>query len=171
MSTKKRRKAVVNLFSGFLVMWWKPETGEITTAVPTIGFHVEQVEYKNITFSVWDLQDDQTKIRPLWRHYYQNVRSVIFVVDSNNRSHIDEAASELQKVLHEDELHDAVLLIFANKQDLPNAMSVHEVKEKLGLDSIPKSRKWYIQASCATSGDGLYEGLDWLSNALVGKHT
>jgi ADP-ribosylation factor protein 1 len=65
-------------------------------------------------------------------------------------------------------LRDAALLVFANKQDLPNAMSVAEVTDKLGLHSL-RSRKWYIQSTCATSGDGLYEGLDWLSNVLSGK--
>ena len=68
-------------------------------------------------------------------------------------------------MLAEDELRDATLLVFANKQDLPNAMSVNDVTEKLGLNQL-RNRKWYIQGCCATTGDGLYEGLDWLSNAL-----
>ena len=93
---------------------------------------------------------------------------IIYVVDSNDRERIDEAALELQKVLREDELRDSVLLVLANKQDLPNAMSVAEVTDKLGLHSL-RSRQWYIQATCATSGDGLYEGLDWLSTALKNK--
>ena len=50
-------------------------------------------------------------------------------------------------------------------QDLPNAISVDELKEKLSLHSF-RNRSWYIQATCATSGDGLYEGLDWLSSTL-----
>jgi len=69
-------------------------------------------------------------------------------------------------MLAEDELRDAVLLVFANKQDLPQAMSVAEITEKLGLPNI-RNRKWYMQATCATSGDGLYEGLDWLANNLA----
>merc|ERR1712108_71345 len=68
----------------------------------------------------------------------------------------------------QDEFREAKLLVFANKQDLPHAMSVAEVTDKLGLHSI-RDRKWYIQSCCATSGDGLYEGLDWLSNALGTK--
>jgi ADP-ribosylation factor protein 1 len=104
----------------------------------------------------------------LWRHYFQNTQGLIFVVDSNDRERISEANEELQKMLREDELREAVLLVFANKQDLPNAMSVSEVTDKLGLHSVT-NRKWYIQSTCATTGDGLYEGLDWLSNALSGK--
>lgn len=50
-------------------------------------------------------------------------------------------------------------------QDLPNAMNAAEITDKLGLHSL-RNRNWYIQATCATSGDGLYEGLDWLSNQL-----
>ena len=48
------------------------------------GFNVETVEYKNISFTVWDV-GGQDKIRPLWRHYFQNTQGLIFVVDSNDR--------------------------------------------------------------------------------------
>ena len=68
----------------------------------------------------------------------------------------------------QDELREAVLLVFANKQDLPNAMNAADITDKLGLHSL-RQRNWYIQATCATSGEGLYEGLDWLSNQLAKK--
>jgi ADP-ribosylation factor protein 1 len=83
-----------------------------------IGFNVETVEYKNIQFTVWDV-GGQDKIRPLWRHYFQNTQGIIFVVDSNDRDRVVEAREELQRMLNEDELRDALLLVFANKQDLP----------------------------------------------------
>lgn len=115
------------------------------------GFNVETVEYKNISFTVWDV-GGQDKIRPLWRHYFQNTQGIvilldlfksvvqalahcyqlyplphtnltsfpfpglIFVVDSNDRERIGEAKDELMRMLAEDELRDAVLLVFANKQ-------------------------------------------------------
>jgi len=150
--------------AGKTTILYKLKLGEVVTTIPTIGFNVETVEYKNINFTVWDV-GGQDKIRPLWRHYFQNTQGLIFVVDSNDRERIGEAREELDKMLNEDELRDAVLLVFANKQDLPNAMSVAELTDKLGLHNM-RNRKWYIQAACATSGDGLYEGLDWLSNAL-----
>jgi len=99
---------------------------------------------------------------------FQNTQGIIFVVDSNDRDRINEAREELQRMLSEDELRDALLLIFANKQDLPNAMNAAEITDKLGLHSL-RQRQWYIQATCATSGDGLYEGLEWLSNNLKRK--
>uniref|UniRef100_A0A8C2KLE5 ADP-ribosylation factor 4-like n=1 Tax=Cyprinus carpio TaxID=7962 RepID=A0A8C2KLE5_CYPCA len=132
-----------------------------------MGFNVETVEYKNICFTVWDV-GGQDKIRPLWRHYFQNTQGLIFVVDSNDRERAQEAAEELQKMLQEDELRDAILLVFANKQDLPNAMPISEMTDKLGLQAL-RSRTWYVQATCATQGTGLYEGLDWLSEQLS-KH-
>ncbi len=169
--------------AGKTTVLYKLKLGEIVTTIPTIGFNVETVEYKNISFTVWDV-GGQDKIRPLWRHYFQNTQGLIFVVDSNDRERINEARDELHRMIGEDELRDAVLLIFANKQvsrltrcklriasnsyspkDLPNAMNAPEITDKLGLHSM-RNRNWYIQSTCATTGDGLYEGLDWLSNQL-----
>lgn len=150
--------------AGKTTILYKLKLGEIVTTIPTIGFNVETVEYKNISFTVWDV-GGQDKIRPLWRHYFQNTQGLIFVVDSNDRERVSEGRDELQRMLNEDELRDAKLLVFANKQDLPNAMNPSEITEKLSLHSL-RNRDWYIQATCATSGDGLYEGLDWLSTQL-----
>lgn len=166
LGKKEMRILMVGLdAAGKTTILYKLKLGEIVTTIPTIGFNVETVEYKNISFTVWDV-GGQDKIRPLWRHYYQNTQGLIFVVDSNDRDRAGEAHDELHRMLSEDELREAVVLIFANKQDLPNAMSVAEVTDKLGLHSL-RNRKWYIQATCATSGEGLFEGLDWLSANIV----
>merc|ERR1712130_733462 len=165
---KEMRILMVGLdAAGKTTILYKLKLGEVVTTIPTIGFNVETVEYKNISFTVWDV-GGQDKIRPLWRHYYQNTQGLIFVVDSNDRDRIEDAKEELNKMLNEDEMRDAVLLVFANKQDLPNAMTAAEVTEKLGLHSL-RNRQWYIQSACATTGDGLYEGLDWLSRTLSNK--
>jgi len=153
--------------AGKTTILYKLKLGEIVTTIPTIGFNVETVEYKNISFTVWDV-GGQDKIRPLWRHYFQNTQGLIFVIDSNDRERVGEAKEELMRMLNEDELRDAILLVFANKQDLPNAMNAAEITDKLGLHSL-RNRQWFIQATCATSGDGLYEGLDWLSGTLKKK--
>ncbi len=165
---KEMRILMVGLdAAGKTTILYKLKLGEIVTTIPTIGFNVETVEYKNINFTVWDV-GGQDKIRPLWRHYFQNTQALIFVVDSNDRERIGEAGDELRRMLSEDELRDAVLLVFANKQDLPNAMNAAEVTDKLGLNSL-RQRNWYIQSTCATLGEGLYEGLDWLANQLSKK--
>merc|ERR1712146_353531 len=150
--------------AGKTTILYKLNLGEVVTTIPTIGFNVETVEYKNVAITCWDV-GGKDKIRPLWRHYYQNTQAVIMVVDSNDRDRIDEARDELHRMLNEEELRDAALVVFANKQDLPNAMNVTEVTEKLGLHSL-RQRHWCIYAACAPAGDGLYEGLDWLSHVL-----
>ncbi|XP_006885208.1 PREDICTED: ADP-ribosylation factor 1-like isoform X2 [Elephantulus edwardii] len=143
---KEMRILMVGLdAAGKTTILYKLKLGEIVTTIPTIGFNVETVEYKNISFTVWDV-GGQDKIRPLWRHYFQNTQGLIFVVDSNDRKRVNEAREELMRMLAEDELRNAIT-------------------DKLGLHSL-RHRNWYIQATCATSGDGLYEGLDWLSNQL-----
>merc|ERR1712204_86149 len=168
MGKKDVRILMVGLdAAGKTTILYKLKLGEIVTTIPTIGFNVETVEYKNISFTVWDV-GGQYKIRPLWRHYYQNTQGLIFVVDSNDRDRIEDAKEELNKMLAEDEMKDAVVLCFANKQDLPNAMPAAEVTEKLGLQSM-RNRQWFIQSACATTGDGLYEGLDWMSRTLSAK--
>jgi len=153
--------------AGKTTILYRLKLGEVVTTIPTIGFNVETVEYRNLSFNVWDV-GGQDKIRRLWRHYFQGSNGIIFVVDSNDRDRVEDAREELTKMLSEDELRDAVLLVLANKQDLPNAMTATEVTEKLGLHTL-RHRQWYIQSACATSGDGLYEGLDWLSRTLSKK--
>ncbi|CAI4322855.1 AEH_G0007680.mRNA.1.CDS.1 [Saccharomyces cerevisiae] len=150
--------------AGKTTVLYKLKLGEVITTIPTIGFNVETVQYKNISFTVWDV-GGQDRIRSLWRHYYRNTEGVIFVIDSNDRSRIGEAREVMQRMLNEDELRNSVWLVFANKQDLPEAMSAAEITEKLSLHSI-RNRPWFIQSTCATSGEGLYEGLEWLSNNL-----
>ncbi|KAE8399866.1 ADP-ribosylation factor family-domain-containing protein, partial [Aspergillus pseudonomiae] len=138
---KEMRILMVGLdAAGKTTILYKLKLGEIVTTIPTIGFNVETVEYKNIQFTVWDV-GGQDKIRPLWRHYFQNTQGIIFVVDSNDRDRIVEAREELQRMLNEDELRDALLLVFANKQDLPNAMSPAEITQQLGLQSLTR-RPW-----------------------------
>jgi small GTP-binding protein len=113
---------------------------------------------------VWDI-GGQSKLRPLWRHYFHNTDALIFVVDSTDTERMAEALEELHGVLGASELADTKLLVLANKQDLPNALSASQVAKGLSLESL-RGREWFVQACCATSGEGLFEGLDWISKKL-----
>ena len=90
------------------------------------------------------------------------------MVDSNDRERIKEANLELHKMLEEEDLREAVLLVLSNKQDLPNAMDTAEVGQELGLATL-RSRTWNIQRTCATTGEGLVEGFEWLTRTLKMK--
>merc|ERR1711930_1929 len=91
--------------AGKTTILYKLKLGEVVTTIPTIGFNVETVEYRNISFTVWDV-GGQDKIRKLWRYYYQNTQGVIFVVDSSDRHRIEDAREELMKMFNEDEMRD-----------------------------------------------------------------
>merc|ERR1711934_590212 len=151
--------------AGKTTILYKLKLGEVVSTIPTVGFNVEEVEYKNIRMTVWDI-GGQDKIRKLWRYYYNGVQGVIFVVDSSDRDRVEDAREELDKMMSADELRDASVLVYANKQDLPGAMSASELAEKLHLRDL-RGRRWFIQSACAVSGDGIYEGLDWLSKAVT----
>ncbi|CAG8440318.1 7600_t:CDS:10, partial [Ambispora gerdemannii] len=149
--------------AGKTTILYRFQIGEVVTTIPTIGFNVETVTYKNIKFQVWDLGEGQTSIRPYWRCYYANTDAVIYVVDSVDRDRINTAREELHAMLEEEELRESALLVFANKQDMDGAMSVTEVSDSLRLDTL-KNRQWTIYKTSAVKGDGLTEGLDWLVN-------
>merc|ERR1712224_950208 len=131
--------------------------GEVVTTVPTIGFNVESVQYKNINFTVWDV-GGQDKIRPLWRHYYTNTDALIWVVDSADTDRLEIAQEEFHKTCNEADLARACVLVFANKIDLPDAISVNQVVQGLKINDIPQSN-WYVQPANALKGEGLHEGM------------
>ncbi len=137
------------------------QIGEVVTTIPTIGFNVESVTYGKLNFNVWDL-GGQTSIRPYWRCYYANTAAVIFVVDSTDIERLQTAADELAAMLNEDELKDAALLVFANKQDQPGAKGAADISQALRLGEL-RDRNWSIMACSAVEGSGITEGMDWLS--------
>ena len=153
--------------AGKTTILYRLKLDEVVSTVPTLGFNVETVSYKNISFTVWDI-GGQDKIRNLWRVYFQGTQGLIFVVDSSDEERIAETKTELHKLLSEEELANVVLLVFANKQDMPNALPATDVREKLGLVGVRKT-PWFVQSSCAVKGEGLYEGLDWLASQIRNK--
>ena len=91
-------------------------------------------------------------------------KGLIFVIDSNDQKSMIEAKDEFQTLLGLQELRNAVILMYANKQDLPTAMNPVEINEKLGLHTncncdLNNDRTWYVQKACAINGDGLNSGM------------
>jgi len=143
---------------------YRLELEDAVATVPTVAFNVETIDHGRHRLTIWDLGGQQ-KIRRLWRHYCTAAQGVVWVVDSCDRGRMEEAREELHTLLRSEDLHDACLLVYANKQDSPLALPVAEVTEALGLYGLTHAR-WFVQGSCATRGDGLREGLDWLASAL-----
>ncbi|XP_038010835.1 ADP-ribosylation factor-like protein 1 [Motacilla alba alba] len=166
--TREMRILILGLDgAGKTTILYRLQVGEVVTTIPTIGFNVETVTYKNLKFQVWDL-GGQTSIRPYWRCYYSNTDAVIYVVDSCDRDRIGTSKSELVAMLEEEELKKAILVVFANKQDMEQAMTPTEMANALGLPAL-KDRKWQIFKTSATKGTGLDEAMEWLVEALKSR--
>lgn len=153
---------------GKTTILYKLKTGETACTVPTIGFNgnlqtVEQVTSHNLTMTIWDM-GGQDKIRHLWRHYFTNTDALIFVIDSSDTDRLDLAHDTLQELLQDPLLVNAPIMILANKQDLPYALSPGALADKLGL--YHSRRIWSVQPACALSGEGLDSMLRWLSSTL-----
>uniref|UniRef100_A0A7S2YCR3 ADP-ribosylation factor-like protein 1 n=2 Tax=Entomoneis paludosa TaxID=265537 RepID=A0A7S2YCR3_9STRA len=143
------------------------EGDEVVQTIPTIGFNVETLQYKNIKFQVWDL-GGQTSIRPYWRCYYPNTDAIIFVVDSADIERMSVARGELTAMLEEEDLKDSILLVFANKQDQKGALNAEQISDALGLPEV-RNRQWSIQETSALKGKGMFEGFDWLVTSIKGE--
>jgi len=150
--------------AGKTTILYKFKLGDVVCTTPTIGFNVEQIDYRNLRMHMWDV-GGQDRVRPLWRHYFNSAQALIFVVDSNDRERLDETREELFKILSEGTLSTVPLLVFANKQDLPHAMPIAELTDLLDLHK-EKSRKWFMQSCSAVTGAGLFEGMDWLAKTV-----
>ena len=101
---------------------------------------------------MWDL-GGQKAIRTHWSNYFDKLDCLIFVVDSSDRMRMDETGEELQKLLEEDKLAGVPILVYANKQDLINALPADEIEEMLCLNKIT-DRAWNIAACSATEQEG-----------------
>lgn len=163
--TKEYRLLMLGLdAAGKTTILYKMKLNEVVNTIPTIGFNVETFQYKNIEFNCWDI-GGQHKLRAMWQHYFENVDALVYVIDSSDLERVEESAEALNGLMDEDKLRDAKILVYANKQDLPGAISCPELVDKLGLFKR-QGRKWHMQGCSGKTGDGLIEGMDWLSNEL-----
>jgi len=157
--------------AGKTTMLYKLKLNEVVTTIPTIGFNIEMVDYKKTHFTVWDVSE-RNGIKSLWKVYFQDTQGVIFMIDSDDQARFQYSLDELRKLVNNDQLEKAVFLILANKQDLPNAMPVSEIIEKINNEKIFSScMNWLVHPTSLISGEGLYEGLNWLTNAIAQNET
>ncbi|CAM5126678.1 unnamed protein product [Eretmochelys imbricata] len=140
---------------------------DIDTISPTLGFNIKTLEHRGFKLNIWDV-GGQTSLRSYWRNYFESTDGLIWVVDSADQQRLQVCKQELQSLLVEERLAGATLLIFANKQDLPGALSSNAIREALELDSI-KSHHWCIQACSAFTGENLLTGIDWLLDDISSR--
>ena len=114
----------------------------------------------------------QESLRAAWDAYYENAEAVIYVVDSAEVDAQNLLLSKMEffNLLYHNDLKDAVVLVFANKSDLPTARDAGGIADLFARHEI-KDHDWHVQACSALTGEGLDQGLDWLTTKLNQKHT
>lgn len=167
--------------AGKTTMLYRLQIGEPAMFIPTIGFVVETIDNVELGVHItsWDVGTGM-RLRPLWRHYYQDLHGVIFVVDANDRERFHQAREELHKLMDwtygEDQLRELPLLVLANKQDLEGAATPEAVAAALGLGPLPASQGgesvpprflWRVHGCIGTSNAGWRDGLDWLFTTIT----
>uniref|UniRef100_A0A8I5ZKN6 ADP-ribosylation factor-like protein 2 n=1 Tax=Rattus norvegicus TaxID=10116 RepID=A0A8I5ZKN6_RAT len=140
---------------------------DVDTISPTLGFNIKTLEHRGFKLNIWDV-GGQKSLRSYWRNYFESTDGLIWVVDSADRQRMQDCQRELQSLLVEERLAGATLLIFANKQDLPGALSCNAIQEALELDSI-RSHHWRIQGCSAVTGEDLLPGIDWLLDDISSR--
>ena len=140
--------------------------GDNMVTVPTIGFNCEHIKFGNLSFIGWDI-GGQDEIRKFWHNYFENADAVVFVVDSSDRNRFPAVRKELTSLTEHTYLKGCAFLIFANKQDLPNAARTSEIEETLGLHNMMRHiTAWKVCESTATTGCGIDRGFSWLSTQV-----
>ncbi|CAI5501006.1 unnamed protein product [Closterium sp. Naga37s-1] len=132
--------------------------------VPTVGLNIGRVEAHKAKLIFWDL-GGQIGLRTIWEKYYEEAHAVIYVVDAACPERFDDARGALEKVLRHEDLVGAPILIFANKQDLPEAVGEEDLTHCLELRDL-KGRSAMVMPVCAYDGTGVREGVTWLVEAM-----
>jgi len=143
---------------------------QYVNTVPTIGFNCERVrgtlgKSRGLTFLVWDV-GGQEKVRPLWRSYTRATDGIIFVLDAADCETLDEAKLELHRTMQYQDNINTPLLVLANKQDLPGALTRGEVEHALGIRQL-RSEVVGVEPCCAVTGDGLHAGVEQLHQLIL----
>nr|XP_006125768.1 ADP-ribosylation factor-like protein 4D [Pelodiscus sinensis] len=144
---------------------------EFLQSAPTKGFNMERIRVplggsRAIAFQVWDV-GGQEKLRPLWKSYTRRTDGLVFVVDAAEGERMEEARVELHRISRTSENQGVPVLVLANKQDLPGALSAPEVEKLLALQELSASTLSYTQACSAVDGLGLQQGLEKLYEMIL----
>lgn len=175
IASKKQSKVLVigldNSGKSTIINSLKPTSQQQHTEMnATVGFLIEKFSNRNIAFTMFDMSGSG-RYRNLWQHYYEECDAVIYVIDSSDSLRLCVNKDELQSFFN----HNAIqkksknlpILFYANKSDLPQALSVEQISNALELNAI-KQHPWHIQSSNAKSGEGIQDGLSWLTEHVKG---
>jgi ADP-ribosylation factor-like protein 2 len=135
---------------------------EVTDDIPpTVGFNIKTVQVDRFKVNFWDV-GGQKSIRSFWRNYFDTTDGLIWVVDSSDAERLADCRQELHGLLKEDRLAGASLLVMANKQDIPGALSLAQIGEYLGIDEIKRSRHCAVVPCSGFRRESVVDGFHWI---------
>ncbi|NXG50091.1 ARL11 protein, partial [Psilopogon haemacephalus] len=165
---RKRDARVVMLgldFAGKSTLLYKLKRGQAVETCPTVGFNVESLHTPcGVSFNLWDV-GGQVSLRASWPDYLEDISVLIFVLDSSDAARLPEAMEALEEALSHPSMAGVPVLLLANKQEIPGAMSPTELGERLQQGRLAEHR-WVLQGCSAHTGQGLQEALASLGELL-----
>lgn len=145
--------------AGKSTLLYRLKFAETLATIPTIGFNVEMVQLQSsLTLTVWDV-GGQEKMRTVWDCYCENAHGLVYVVDcSEGKKRLEDSRKEFKHILRNEHIKNTPVVILANKQDLPGALSAEDITRMFKVKKLCSDRNWYVQPCCAVTGEGLYDG-------------
>lgn len=129
--------------------------------VPTIGLNIETLTHKRYNMTFWDVGGQATK---LWKHYFDKIDAVVFVIDSSDEEKLLFARDEFNRLLRDESLVTIPFLMLYNKSDLGEGISKsnEELSTRFELDKARQEREVAVSRCSALMGEGIWEGIDML---------
>eukprot|EP01132_Coremiostelium_polycephalum_P000896 gene896-1121_t len=166
----KRKESKILMFglndSGKTAILYKLHSSEFVMTSPTDGFNVESVPYKDNDLIIFDIGFSNKNVEQVVSYFRENTKAIVFTIDSTNPSSFNKSKQFLDSVLSNTALSKLPLLIYCTKQDSPQSVSTKDIAESLDLSRFYNQRDWKIQSCSSKSGDGLYEGINFLCESF-----
>lgn len=151
--------------AGKTTLLYKLKGYQLVKTLPTVGFNVEPLEAPgHMSLTLWDV-GGQTQLRASWKDYLEGTDILVYVLDSTDKARLPEAVAELTEVLAHPSMARVPFLVLANKQEVPDALPLVEIRDRLGLERF-RDRRWELRACSALTGAGLPEALQSLRSLL-----
>ncbi|XP_075404999.1 ADP-ribosylation factor-like protein 14 [Tenrec ecaudatus] len=149
--------------SGKSTLLYKLKLARGITTIPTVGFNVEMIELeRHLSLTVWDVGGQKT-MRTVWDCYCENIDGLAYVVDCTDLGRLEDSRREFEHILKNEHIRNVPVVLLANKQDVPGALSAEDLTRMFKVKKLCSDRNWYVQPCCALSGEGLAEGFRKLS--------
>uniref|UniRef100_A0A8C9A277 ADP-ribosylation factor-like protein 11 n=1 Tax=Prolemur simus TaxID=1328070 RepID=A0A8C9A277_PROSS len=154
--------------AGKTMLLYKLKGHPLVETVPTVGFNVEPLEAPgHVLLTFWDV-GGQSQLRASWKDHLEGTDVLVYVLDSTDEARLPEAAAELTEVLGDPNMAGVPFLVLANKQEVPDALSLLDIRNSLRPERF-RGRRWELRACSALTGEGLPEALQSLRRLLQSR--